>query len=354
MLRSVCGLSSLIKSRYLRVSSVQLTLNHHRGIVLKCVIGITSGWVASTMSFSAEAATLMNNSGIQFEQDTMLESNFVESHGAYQSTFGVINLDTQEKTPLLIETRSANETDTIFRPSTKLDDRGKPQDFLGTPGVTVPKASSNFTFKANAKYAFYLESTYNGRPVGILYSNDVLNPDSSRQVQFRGSATDLCSGGMTVAWDDTGSRLVKDRPQRDADFDDFVVQLRQSACPVGGAEQPPVGSDAPPPPPVAALPATPAGGNGGSRPEFLLLPLLAFLAGGDGGNNGSSDIPPGGSSDIPPGGSIKPPGFLPPGKPQHNPPTGVPEPMTILGSGVAIGMAGLLQRRRKQTKKSDD
>ena len=354
MTSSLRGFQALTKPQAPRILiSCKLRTRNYRDLIFQSAIGIVSGWLASTIFLPASAATFINNSGVQFEQDTILESSFVESHGAYQSTFGVINLDTQEKTPLLTEIRAADAMDTIFRPSSKVDDLGRPLDFLGTPGNAVPQSASNFTFKSGNRYVFYLESSFNGRPVGVLYSNDELNPNRNRQVQFRGQAEDLCAGGMTIAWDDTGSRLVRSRPQQDEDFDDFVVNLKRSACPIGGGERPAVGSDLPPPPAAAVT------SSGGVSPAWALaaLPLGLFALGGDDddGSTVVSSIPP---STNPPIGSTPPssnppvviPPFVPP--PPDNPPTTpIPEPMTILGSSAAIGMAGLIQRRRKQKEK---
>lgn len=313
-----------------------------------------SSGVSIMMSPSAQAATLINNGGVQFEQDTTLEADFVESNGAYQSVFGVINLDTKEKTPLLIETKSADDPDTIFRPSSKVPNLGIPGDFRGTPGNAVQQATGSYNFKAGNRYVFYLESSYNGRPTGILYSTNTFNPNQEQQAEFAGSPTELCTTGMMVAWDDTGSRLVRNRQQQDRDFDDFVVKMRQSTCAIGGGEPPPEVAQIPPAPPVAAIPAVGAR-RGGEWGLLALLAPLAFLGGGGDSDNGTTGV--GNSSINPPSGvddsSINPPGgVIPGGGGGGNPKTPIPEPMTILGSGVAVGAAGLFQRRRNQRKQN--
>jgi hypothetical protein len=345
------GLSKLLNPRPIihpSVSSIAIAVRSHLSSVLSATLG--SG-IALTLVPAVQAATLINNAGIQFEQDTSLETNFVESHGAYRSTFGVINLDTKEKTPLLIETRSSDSPESIFRPSSKINHLGAPGDFTGTPGKVLQKTAANYNFKAGNRYVFYLESTYNDRPTGILYSTDAFNPNQEQQAQFAGAPTELCTAGMKIAWDDTGSRLVRNRQQQDRDFDDFVVDLRQSVCAIGGGEKPPVADL--PPAPVAVAPIPVVGARrGGAEWGLLALPFLAFLGGGDsdggGGGGGTfvSDI----SMNNPPGGL---PGGLP-GNPETPPTESVPEPMTILGSGIAIGFGGLFQRRRNQQKKKRD
>ncbi|BAU13624.1 hypothetical protein_185 [Leptolyngbya sp. NIES-3755] len=300
---------------------------------------LSLGWLTSSLAIPARAADLsIGNEGIRVNRDATLESEFVESHGAYQSTFGVINLTTKEKTPLLIETKPSDSPDSIFRPSTKIDDVGTPQDFPGTPGNAVPQPTGRMTFRPNNDYVFYLESSFNGRPTGILYSTDRLNPNAEQHVRFTGNINALCqTGGMQLGWDDTGSRIVRDRPAQDRDFDDFVVRLRDTACPVGQGEPPPVVSPISPGTPVGQVPAAGAGTTGGG---FLLpLGIVAGLAGlgvalsGDGDSGGGGG---GGGGGVPPTEVI-------------------PEPMTILGSSAAVGFAALMQRRRakKKGKKKD-
>lgn len=305
---------------------------------------VSLGWFASSFSLQAHAADMsIGNQGIRVNRDATLETEFVESHGAYQSTFGVINLTTKEKTPLLVETKPSDASSSIFQPSSKIDDFGTPQDFVGTPGNAVPEPKSTYTFKPNNDYVFYLESTFNGRPTGILYSTDSLNPNQERQVNFQGNLNSLCqSGGMTLGWDDTGSRIVRNRDQQDRDFDDFIVRVRDTACPVGlggpgdpppvtsavGAPGTPVGQ-LPPAVPAAAAP----GGGSFLLPGLLGAGAIAGLAVGLGG--GGDDGGGGGG-----GGGVAPP------------PEEIPEPLTILGSSMAVGFGTLLHRRRSRNKKS--
>jgi hypothetical protein len=68
---------------------------------------------------------------------------------------------------------------------------------------------AEFLFKANTRYAFYLQSFDNDRPVGILYSTDIQNPTSKQQTKFYGDLFALTNGGTEIRWDDTGSALVR-------------------------------------------------------------------------------------------------------------------------------------------------
>ncbi len=206
---------------------------------------------------AATAADYIGNQGIQFEQDTTIEFEFIVSHGAYQSTFGVIDLNSCEttpdraiifdscrKTPLIREVKPSDNNETVFRRSTYKDDFSDldMSDFLGTPGDAVPEPLVEFTFRAGRKYAFYLESQY-GDEFDIVYSTDLINPQGNRQAFFNEEAptsqlasrrntttTDtnqfeaLVNGGILLRFDDTGSKLVNPDRQ-DADFDDFVVGI---------------------------------------------------------------------------------------------------------------------------------
>ncbi|BAU14275.1 hypothetical protein_185 [Leptolyngbya sp. NIES-3755] len=312
-------------ARFAAVQDHVSSTSHRRNSLARMTIALTSGWIASQIALPVHAASLINNSGIQFNQDTTLESNFVESHGAYQSTFGVINLDTKEKTPLLVETRASDAQESIFKPSSRRSHLGTNTDFRGTPGNAVPQSATQYRFRANQRYVLYLESSFNGRPTGILYSTDVLNPNREQQVQFAGGINDLCSGGITLGWDDTGSKLVRNRQQQDRDFDDFVVQMKSLSCGLGGGEPPAVAVEAPGAAPI------PSGGRV-SPLWFAPLALLPFLfRGGDGGGGGGTPI-------VPPD--------------QRKPPVEpIPEPITLMGSGSAIALAALMERRRKKKRK---
>ncbi len=298
----------------------------------KLTLSIVGGWILSNIFTPVYAATTFDNSGVQFDQDTTLETRFIESHGAYQSTFGVIDLTTNQKTPLLIETKPSDHSETIFKPSSRRSHVGTPQDFLGTPGNAVPNPIARYTFKAKTSYVFYLESTYNGRPTGVLYSNNVLNPNREKQVVFNGSADALCTAGIVLAWDDTGSRIVRTRADQDRDFDDFLVRVRQTACAIGGGEPSPVVSPASQTPPIGALPAAVAPANLGWLSLLGLVPF-AFIDGG-------------GSRSTSSGGGFVPPAPLPP--PGSPPPSPIPEPFSVFGSIGALGVGALLERRRRE------
>ena len=226
-------------------------------------LGITVATTGFLLSVSqiTQAQSAFNNDGIQFSEDTIIEFEFIESHGAYQSTFGVVDLDscqansgtvnlsTCQRTPLIVEERASDFPERIHRRSTYEDntDVDQSQDFLGTPGNAVPKPMVEFLFKAGKRYAFYLESSFNGIPAGIKYSSAIYNPRDSEQAifidnfapeilqarrrnvpeirldpQLEQELGNLINGGIVIRWDDTGSLLVPEN-QADADFDDMII-----------------------------------------------------------------------------------------------------------------------------------
>lgn len=203
-----------------------------RAIQLTAIASLQLVTLFGTVSRPAQATDEFDNNGIRFDVDTIVEFEFVESHGAYQSTFGVINLDTGEKTPLLAEVKPSDNPEPIHRLSkARTPGERDPNDFLGTPGNTVPQPLAEFTFKANTRYAFYLQSTYNGRPAGIVYSTNAQNFGGNQQSKLEGGLSGLTNGGTVTLWDDTGSVLVKPN-QNDNDYNDFIVRAGgHLACP---------------------------------------------------------------------------------------------------------------------------
>ncbi len=188
-------------------------------------MGAVAGGLASIWPGLSHAQERFDNDVIRFELDTIVEFEFLESNNAFQSTFGVIDLSTGQRFPLFAEVIPSDFPQVVNVPSDFEDDAGaqNQDDFIGTPGNTVPNPYAEFEFEANVPYAFYLESTYNGLPAGIVYSTDAENPDTGRLARFEDSITGLAEGGIVIRLDDTGALLVGDG-QQDRDLDDFIVR----------------------------------------------------------------------------------------------------------------------------------
>jgi hypothetical protein len=173
-------------------------------------LGVALSTIIGSFAQAAKAAEDFNNNFIRFEKDVAVEFEFVESRGAYQSTMGVINLVTGEKVPLLAEVK-ASDDQSLTSP--------RSQDFIGTPGNTVQQPIAEFVFQAGQPYAMYLESTYQGRDAGTIYSSN--NRNLNAQLQARvGDMSGLSSQGVKIEWDDTGSVLSR---RNDLDFNDFLA-----------------------------------------------------------------------------------------------------------------------------------
>lgn len=204
---------------------------NHGNFALLAVAGVAMAAVGPVVAQQQEQ---FDEQGILFEVDTIVEFRFVQSNGAYRSTFGVINLETNEKFPLIEETKAADDVSKIGR----TEEESPQRDFVGTPGNAVPEPFAEFEFEANTPYAFYLESTYLRQSAGILFSIPQQNPNNTRQVQFEGGFSELASGGVRARWDDTGSLLVPSQRQ-DSDFNDFVVEMGgHLACPIPSQDRP--------------------------------------------------------------------------------------------------------------------
>ena len=228
----------------------------------------------NAMALSATAEDIIGNQGVRFDEDTTVEFEFIESHGAYQSTFGVIDLDTCQpgvngginfascvKTPLLSEVKASDSFDfnDVYRESSYETDlqAGRNNDFLGTPGKTVPNHLVEHKFEADKIYVFYLESQFDGRPAGVVYTTNLINNKGNRQALFHAEDLtaqtvaqkrsdynsnenrfdELVNGGLLVNLDDTGSALVR-TDLADADFDDFVVGIGGYICNPNQAVEP--------------------------------------------------------------------------------------------------------------------
>ena len=185
----------------------------------------TTAVTLGSLPTAVNAQELFGNQGIRLAVDTVVEFEFLESNGSYQSIFGIINLDTGEKTPVYGEVRNSDNPQPVNRPSNYQDDLGaqNQDDFYGSPGVTVPEPLEEFRFVAGTEYSFYLESYFEGQPAGTLYSTSRRNSDSINYARFDGPLEDVINGGLLLRWEDTGSLLVGDAI--DYDYDDFVIRI---------------------------------------------------------------------------------------------------------------------------------
>jgi hypothetical protein len=135
----------------------------------------------------ASAAEQFNSQGVQFDRDTIIEFEFLRSNNQAQSTFGVVNLATGERTPLIAETRAT--------------DKPKGKDYTGTAGKAVRKPYAEFTFQSNTSYGFYLESKAKGKAPVVVYSTPDKN-GGAQLANFDNDVTALGSQGIKIGWND--------------------------------------------------------------------------------------------------------------------------------------------------------
>jgi hypothetical protein len=172
-------------------------LSKFRNLLVSCG-AIATAAVAGFVQ-SASAAEQFNNQTILFDRDTIMEFQFLKSNNAAQSTFGVLNLATGEKMPLISETRAQ-------------DKPGK--NYLGTSGKAVRKPFAEFTFKSGTPYSLYLESNLKGKPATTVYSS--LEKNGGQQVaKFDNDASALGTQGVKIGWNDGVGR--------GSDFNQFLV-----------------------------------------------------------------------------------------------------------------------------------
>lgn len=184
------------------------------------LIGAIASGLMGTLATSVQAQDIFDNRALQFPEDTIVEFEFLQSHGSYQAALGVRNETTGEETILFQEVKpyDAFGTNQFMESSLGQNDLGSGSDFVGTiEGGTVPNRLSEFLFKANNRYVFFLESV---SPTGQTRRNIV---STQNFAQFNGRLDGGRNGNMTgtrLAWEDGGQVEVGS----DSDFDDFVIE----------------------------------------------------------------------------------------------------------------------------------
>ncbi len=200
---------------------------------IQFLTGAIAAGLVGSLAAPVQAQDSFGNQVVQFPVDTTVEFEFVESHGAYQSSIGVVNLDTNQPVAVLFSETKPYDTAGTGQPqpsSPGQNNTGEAIDFIGTvQGGTIQDRFTEFTFEANTRYGFYLESV---SPTGqtrrtVLSTSDLAAIfDGALDAGNRGGIT-----GTRIAWDDAGLP----RPGKDSDFDDFVIEaggyLVTAPCP---------------------------------------------------------------------------------------------------------------------------
>ena len=166
-------------------------------LLIGCSAIATAAFGSLVQSASAEQ---FNNQTVQFDRDTIIEFQFLGSNNSAQSTFGVLNLATGEKVPLISEARAQDKPG---------------RNFTGTAGKAVRKPFAEYTFKSGTPYTLYLESTAKGKGTTTVYSAPDRN-GGAQLAKFDNEATALGTQGVKIGWNDGISG-------RGSDFNQFLV-----------------------------------------------------------------------------------------------------------------------------------
>ena len=200
----------------------QIKRGNKRLAGIPLLMGAMAAGLVGSLTAPVQAQDSFGNQVVQFPVDTTVEFEFKESHGAYQSTLGIVNVDTGQPVKVLfseVKPYDAAGTGQTQPSSPGQNNTGTSVDFLGTvQGGTVQNQFSEFTFQANTRYGFYLESV---SPTGQT-RRTVLSTSDLAAV-FNGALDAGNRGGITgtrIAWDDNGLP----QPGKDQDFDDFVIE----------------------------------------------------------------------------------------------------------------------------------
>ena len=169
-----------------------------RKLLIGC--GAIATTVFGSLVQSASAAEQFTNQTVQFDRDTIIEFQFLGSNNAAQSTFGVLNLATGEKVPLISEARAQD------RPG---------KNSVGTAGKAVRKPFAEYTFKSGTPYTLYLESTAKGKGTTTVYSAPDRN-GGAQLAKFDNESTALGTQGVKIGWNDGLAG-------KGSDFNQFLV-----------------------------------------------------------------------------------------------------------------------------------
>ncbi|HAG83705.1 MAG TPA: hypothetical protein DCL61_21790 [Cyanobacteria bacterium UBA12227] len=180
---------------------------------------IIAGFVGS-LTTPVQAQEALGNQIVQFPVDTIVEFEFLQSHGSYLATLGVRNETTGEETVLFREIKpyDAFGTGQVQSSSRGQDDLGSRSDYVGTvDGGTVSNRLAEYTFKANNRYVFFLESVSSTGQTrrGVLSTQNFARFLGSLDGGRQGTIT-----GNRISWEDGGQVEVGN----DSDFDDFVIE----------------------------------------------------------------------------------------------------------------------------------
>ncbi len=180
--------------------------------------------VCGVLAVTAQAQEALTNNAVQFSEDTIIEFEVTETNGFLQSTFGVINTKTGQKTPLFIEAKPFDAWVGQAPAAKQPGGQRVYDDYKGTVdggsiinGERQASPLIKFKFDANTPYVFYLDSInpYTKKVRTQLVSTELNN------TRFSGNL-EAGEPGNPINWEDTGLRTPVN-VGNDRDYNDFNI-----------------------------------------------------------------------------------------------------------------------------------
>jgi len=220
-----------IPRKYRIIKLLQTTSQTEQIMNTKFLSALTAT-AAATALFGAAApahAFSFGTGGISFANNQAVEFTFVETHGMFQSSLGIYEVN--NSIPSLVQSLF-----TEIKPS----DNGRANEWKGSLGNTVlAPGKVAFTFMANKIYTLGLASVSKGVSQGTVFSTSAFNGGGTQQAvfggfslfnaleldttnnfkaagQFTNGLGALFNGGAAISFDDRGNG-------KDRDFQDFTV-----------------------------------------------------------------------------------------------------------------------------------
>ena len=149
---------------------------------------------APAQAVSLTSLTNLNSpDGFSFDRDTTVTFTFLESHGEYQSAFGIYDASKNLVQNLLSEVQKS--------------DNGNQNDWVGTCSVTVPSPCDvTYTFQAGTQYFLGLAS----QAAATVFSGTQFNGELPFTFTYNAST-------------DTTVLNINDSYSGDTDYNDFIV-----------------------------------------------------------------------------------------------------------------------------------
>lgn len=209
-------------------------------IKLIATLSATAAVAGALLSSAPAQAFSFGTGGIQFDRDTEVKFNFVQTRGANKSSLAIYGVNGNSLGAKVADLFAEKDRSDNF--ATIGDAASKANGYLGTAANLVDSSEKSFTFLAGQIYTLGLS---NQGWVGqwTRYSTTSLNAQGFQKAAFGTSGSQTVdgqalanvngfqatnpffSGGVTIGFDD-------ERMQGDGDFNDFTVSAEAVPEPI--------------------------------------------------------------------------------------------------------------------------